>query len=457
MSVVHEPRKLYQRIKPHLGDGSTLLIGQHAANVFIRLLSNIILTRLLAPEAYGVVGIVTSISYILIMVSDMGLRAYITRHKTASPEAIQTIWTIRLIRNIALAAIMFIGAEVFASLYSAPEVTLAIRISSALFLIEGFAALSHFTTERERRVIRLTFIDFSRLIFVTLITLVAAYFLRSYWAIIISMFFGSLFSLVVSYTLLKGPPVRLRFDMAHARELWRFSRIVIPASIISIVLTQTDKFFLARFFPLAELGKFMLATTIAMAVQGVLTQYVMRVFYPKFAETHRQHPDQSRAVFHSAKRNIILFLAFGVGGLIGGAELLTRILFNDNYLGAGFYLSILCLQPLGKLSSFPAEQALIAKGFIRISLMANILRLLWVFSAGVFAYFQWGPLAVVIVMSMTEIILLPFFWRAQHRHNLLNMREEFYIFALAGVGFSIGFACNAFINGLIAAGHIPSF
>ncbi len=457
LSVAHEPPPLVARVRPYLGDGSSLLIGLHAATSVLRLGSNLILTRLLAPEAYGVVAIVTSISYVLTMVSDMGLRAYITRHPTADDGLIQTVWTVRLIRNVVLAVIMFAGADFFASLYSAPQVSAAIKVASALFLIDGLASMAFLTSERERRVVRLTLIDFSRFLFVTSVTIVAAYFLRNYWAIVISMFVSSVFSVVVSYTLVKGAPVRFRLNRKHALDLWRFSRYVIPASMISIVLTQTDKFFLAKFFPLAELGKYMLASALAMTVLSIINQYVMRVFYPKFAQTYREEPEKAADVFYSARRQITLLLAFGVGGVIGGAELIVRVLFNDLYLGAGFYLAILCLRPLAKLSSFPAEQAIIAKGYIRIPLLANILRLAWVLVAGPIAYFYMGPLAVVVVMSLTEIVLLPFFWWYQRRRNIMNVSEELFIFGIAAVGFIIGFALDATVHGLIASGRLPSF
>ncbi len=457
LSAVPDPIRLVSRVRPYLGDGSSLLIILQVATNTLRLGSNLILTRLLVPEAFGVVAIVSSIWYVLVMLSDLGLRAYITRHPTASDELVQTVWTIRFIRNIVLAAIMFVGASFFAGLYSAPEVSPAIRVASIFILIEGITSLAFLTSERERRVVRLTLIDFSKFLFTSVVTIIAAYFLRNFWAIIISMFVSSVFTLVVSYTLVKGPPVRFRLHREHVLDLWRFCRIVIPSSMISIVLTQTDKFFLAKFFPLAELGKYMLASALAMTIFTVIGEYVMRVFYPRFAQANREAPEKAVDVFYASRRQIMLLLAFGAGGVIGGAELIIRILFNDNYLGAGFYLAILCLQPLARLSSAPAEQALVAMGFIRITLIANILRLVWVLVAAPIAYFQIGPLAVIVVMSLTEVVMLPFFWWQLHRRGLLKVSEELFIFGAAAVGYLIGFVVNWAAHAAIAAGLIPAF
>ncbi len=457
MFAVLKAKRAYAKVRPMLGDGSSVLIGLHVTTTFLRLGSNLILTRLLAPEVYGIVGIVTSVSYILTMVSDMGLRAYVTRHPTADERVIQTIWTVRLLRNLVLATIMFLGAGVFAQLYAAPEVTGAIRIASALFLVDAMASMSFLTGERDRRVIRISVISFIRFLFITAVTIGMAVILRNYWAVIISMFAGSLFTVFSSHMLLPGHPVRLRFDVKSAIDLWKFSRFVIPASMISIVLTQTDKFVIANFFPLAELGKFMLATTGVVALNALVSEYIMKVFYPNFAQAVRANADNLLRLYYDPRTRVTLMLAFGIGGLIGGGELVVRLLLNDLYLGTGFYISILCLQPLARLSTAPAEVALISKGFIRASLTANVLRLIWVACAGTAAYFLWGPLAVVIAMCLTEVALLPFFLWNQHRHRIFGPWDELKIAGVAVAGFWIGWAFNALAIWLVAAGYLPSF
>ncbi len=434
-----------------------MLIASHGARMVLRIGSSLIVTRLLAPEAYGVIGIVNSIAYILNMVSDMGLRAYVIRHKTGDDAAMQTVWTVRLLRNIVLFAIMFIGAGFFADLYNSPNVTLAIRVCAFPFLLDGLCSLSVNLTERNRGVIRLTAIDFAKFLAMTLTTIVAAYFLRSYWAIVIAMFVSSAFGLVASYTLLKGPPVRFRLEPEHVRDLWKFWRIIIPASMIAIVMTQANTVVMARYFPMAELGKFTIASTLAMAVGMLTGEYVMRVFMPRFAEADREGPEKAKSVYYDAKRNVILFFAFGLGGLIGGGELLVRILYNDEYLGAGLYLSLLCLRPLGQICAAPAEQAVVTKGFVKVALYSNIIRLCWMGVAGSAAYFLAGPLALVAALCLAQLSAVPFLFWHLHRFGLLRLREEALIAVTALAGAAIGFGCYAGAEALIAAGAIPNF
>lgn len=457
LSAVSKVRALAVRIRPALGDGSQVLVASHVAQMALRVGSSLIVTRLLSPDAYGVIGIITSIAYILNMVSDMGLRAYVTRHANGGDEAMQTVWTVRLIRNSIIFAIMFLGAGVFAEVYKAPDITLAIRVCALPFLFDGVSSLAVNMTERNRGVLRLTAVEFARFLVVTLTTIIAAYFLRTYWAIVIATLAGSLFGLGASYLLLKGPPVRLRLDPEHVRDLWRFWRIIIPSSIITILMTQANVVVMARYFPIAELGKFTIASTLALAVTALVNEYVMRVFLPRFAQANRENPERAKDVYYAAKRFNILLFAFGIGGLIGGGGLLVRILYNDHYLGAGLYLSLLCLTPLARLSTFPAEQAIIAKGFVKATLMANMARLAWIAVAGAPAYFLGGPLALVAVFCLAESAALPYLLWQLKRYGLLRLKEEGLIPAAALAGATIGFASYAGVEALIAAGAIPSF
>lgn len=457
MSVASDIRRAAARIRPALGDGTSTLISLHGVSAFIRLGSNLVVSRLFAPEAYGAIGVITSIMYVLEMVTDLGLRAFVTRHATADANALQTIWTIRFIRNVILTAIMLFAAPVLASFYSAPEIVPGIRVAAFLFLASSLTSMSMFSGERERRVIRLSVIDFIKLLIVTATTIIAAYFLRTYWAVIIAMFVGIAYATAASYLLVPGPPMRFRWNTGVALELWRFSRVVVPSSLISIALTQTDKFFLANFFPLAELGKFMLASSIAMMIVGLNSQYVMRVAYPLIAQVIRERPEDALATFYGSRRRYMLVMAFLIGGVIGGGGLITRTLFNDDYLGAGLYLTILGFQPLAKLMTHPAQQALIAKGFVRVTLTSNIVRIAWVLIAGTIAYFQFGPLAVVIVLSLAEAAAIPYFWWNQRRFGLFSIWSELSVYGTAAIGAALGFAGQTAVNAMIAAGYLPSF
>ena len=457
MFAQFKPKLVFARIRPALGDGTSSLIGLHGLTAFLRLGSNLVLTRLVAPEAFGVIAIVTSILYVLTMFVDFGMGSFITRHKTADDKLLETVWTVRFIRNVFLACLIFLGADQFAAIYANPEVADAIRVSAVLVLLSAVEPLSYATAQRERRVLRLSYIEFARFLIATGVTLVAAYFLRNYWAVLIGMISGACFSVFASYCLIPHRPVRIRLNRDHIVDLWHFSKFILPSSLISIVLMQADKFLVANFFPLAELGKYMLAVMIIRAIDQLIARYCTRVFFPLIAQLEREEPSRVAVMFYESRRRLTLLLAFGIGGLIGGAQLVVQILFNDLYLGAAFYLSLVGLGCLARLITQPALKALLAKGFVRTTLLANLLRLLWLVTFGPIAYFVWGPVGVIIAVALMEASIIPYLWWRQTRHNIFNISQEALMLAVAAAGALIGYVSNQAAQALIELGYLPQF
>lgn len=428
-----------------------------AGGQFIRFLSSLVTTRLLAPDVYGAVGILMAAIFILQLVSDIGFHAQVIRMRRTDEAALNTLWTIRVGRNVLLAAVLAGFSGPIASAYGAPELAPAMAACSLLFLYEAAQPFGYFLAERARRLLRLTVVELAGGVLVALVTIAAAFVLRDYWAVVIALHVGAIYTLAANHLLFPKTPLRFTFDKDAAREFWALAKFVFPASLITIALTQIDKFVMARFFPLELVGVFFLAATLAAAARGLVDSYLQRVFYPLIAEAARATPDWSKAAYYSARRRISLALAFGIGGLIGGADLLLRILFDDRYLGAAPFLSLLAIAPLLRLSSFPAELFLVAKGFPRVAVLANGARLAWVGAAGGAAFLAFGPMAAVIAVNLIELAALPVYFFHLARFGALKWGEEALLLAVALAGAGIGFGLSALARALLAAGVLPPF
>lgn len=448
---------LQRRFRPLLGDGSAAMIVSHGYVSVVRLGSNLVLTRLLAPEAFGVIAIVMSIGFVINQLSDMGLRAYIIRHKDANARLLQTVWTVRFARNLCVAATLFFGAGFFADLYGAPETAWAVRAYAGVIVLQSLTSFSVITTERNRGVVRLSLIEMAVATTNAVVTLVAAIYLRSYWAIIIAMYVSTMISVFISHVVLQGPPVGFRFEKDSFLDLWGFWRVVLPSSMMTIVITQSDKFVLARFFDTAQLGFYYLGAAITSAFVSLIEQYGMRIFFPIFAEANRKSDEEAARVYYAARMRMSLLFALALGGLAGAAPFVTRLLFNDEYLGAAVYISILTFLPLGKLLGAPANHALITKGYLVSSIHVTLIRFFWVVLTAPAAYFLFGPFAVFVAIALVELATLPFFWWKTHSFHLLDIRKEFAMLGVFATGWAIGAAISRGVRLLVEQGVLPAF
>src|ERR1700677_2317134 len=92
----------------------------------IRLVSSLVLTRVLLPEAYGIITILASILFVIGNILDTNVALFIVRDKNAEqPRYLNTAWTMRLSRSVLSAAVLFVCAPFIATkIYDLPNLTL---------------------------------------------------------------------------------------------------------------------------------------------------------------------------------------------------------------------------------------------------------------------------------------------------------------------------------------------
>ncbi len=435
-----------------------VMVATIAATNALRIVGNLVLTRILAPEAFGVVGVLSSIAVILQMLTDMGYHAFVVRSREADDRRfLDVIWTIRLVRAAILTIVMFAGAGALSAAFDKPELRTPIMAASFLFLIEAARSMNPIVAERARRVSYVSVVEFAAFILQMAATIAAAFVLKSFWAIIFGMYAGAFVAAVFSYALYPGAPHRLRWDRRISAELWRFARVVVLSSSITLVLSQADKIFIGRTLTLDQFGLYMLAVNLTLAALGLIRTYVLRVLFPLYAETARDAPEALTKIYYAARRRMTLVLAFLLGGGIGGGHLIVRILFDDRYLGAGVYVSLLCLSPLFSLMTLPAEQLLVALGRIRSALEANVVRFCWIVVAAPLGLHYYGVVGLVAAFALIEFAAA-IYWQARLRKSgHFNWREEAAPLAVAALGAAIGFGADRLADHLTASGALPAF
>lgn len=443
---VPQPSSLLTRAIAIARQDTNVVIATVVFANMLRAVSTILLTRLLAPEAFGIAGIIGIIAFVMTMISDLGFQAFVVRHTDGDkPRFRDVIWTIRLMRSVVLTLLMMALAEPIAFAADKPEIAPAIAVSAFTFLIDGVSALTVITALRERLLLRLSAVETLASIIQLIVAVALALAWRNYWAIVIAPLAGGIVKSAFSYLCFQNARRRFRVDAAYACELWKFARFVIGSSVITMLLTQCDKIVLARLFPLDMLGYYMLATNLAMAPLAFTSAYTSRVLYPAFARTWRERPAELKTEFYRHRRRISYLYMFAAGGLIGTASLVIAILYDDRYAPAAVFLQILAISPLLALGSGSANEVLTASGRVQVTFHANLAKLLWVGLAGPTAFSAMGPIGLVAAVGAIEAPALLYCWWQLHRAALLKLPEELAFLGMGGLGILLGFTLEQII------------
>jgi lipopolysaccharide exporter len=203
------------------------------------------------------------------------------------------------------------------------------------------------------------------------------------------------------------------------------------SSVTTLILSQTDRFVLARVFTLPEFGLYAIAINLATAPAGFVNSYVTRVTYPIFARTWNHTPDRLPNVYYATGRKTAWLYAAGCGALVGAAPLIVRILYDPRYAEAGLFLSLLSISAVLKLPTFSMSMMNTAIGKVKTTFYANIARLIWLGTVGTIGFLKFHAIGLIAAVGLIEVPALVYGWYVLRRDGILNWREEFAYLGIA--------------------------
>lgn len=424
-------------------EGSVLAMTTVGTNI-VRIGSTLALTRLLTPQVFGLVGIITSLFFMMGMLTDFGVQSFVTRDKRAEDDHyMDVVWTIHAIRGVVISTVAIALAKPIELLIDKPGFALPFAVASITFTISGLSSMSVIAALRRGFVRRLCWFELGIYALQVVASIAAAAVLRNAWAIILAMLLKESVRSILSYFIFPRARQNPSWDREIAFDFWRFSRVAMMSSMITLLLAQSDKLVFARLFSLPEFGLYVIATNIANAPTVFASSYSSRVLLPRYAVVWHDDPAALPTAYYRQRRNLAMAYAFGAGLLVGAAHLIIRVLYDPRYAEAGLYLTLLSLSSLVGVSSWAAKQALIAVGEVRETLRTNLVRLGWLVVMGTTGYRLHGALGLVAAVGTMEFAGLAYNWWALRRHGILNLRLEAREIGVGLVGVALGLGLNA--------------
>jgi len=197
------------------------LLGNGSGDA-LRLVGNLVLTRLLFPEAFGLMAIVNLVITGLQTLSNVGIRAALVRHERGEdPDFVGAAFVIQIARGLLLAAIAASAAWPIASLYREPQLAVLLLSAAVVPLIDGLASPRVPLLARRidvRRRVRLELIAKA----VALVAMLGmAWYTESVWALLAGNLTFSLTRTILSHQL-PGMRTPLCFEREAMREILSF-------------------------------------------------------------------------------------------------------------------------------------------------------------------------------------------------------------------------------------------
>jgi O-antigen/teichoic acid export membrane protein len=319
--------------------GGVFLAGGSVAEQGSRFARNMILTRLLAPSAFGTMAIVMSTSAFIVCMTEIGQRyAVIQNPRGGEDEYLNASWWMGMGRSLLTYGLIFAMAPLAAHFYGNVELSALLRVTLLTIVFDGAMSPRSILPQREMKFGRWMAITNGGAICGVILTVVLSFVLRDVWALAIGSCSENVFRCLLSYIVCPGLP-RLGWNRAAVRDLYGFTKQGLGMSFLNLIFTRTDIFVLAKLYSATALGVYTMAVYLVQTPSVFLTNMLVQTLLPTFAHVQEDKDRVNRILIEVTSWMILLGLPAVVGCYLCGASLL-RLIYGTRYEGAAGPLAV---------------------------------------------------------------------------------------------------------------------
>lgn len=381
-------------------------VGFGSAQV-IRLGSNLVLTRLLAPELFGLMALVNAFLSGLQMFSDVGLAPSLIQSKNGEKEEfLSTGWTLQTIRGGSIALVACAIAPLVAAFFEEPKLTPLIWAAALGPLMSGFWSTRLITEKRDLRMHRITVLQFLSQLGAVAVSVLWALVSPSVWALVAGSITAAALNLIGGYILLPSRRHRFAWHRESLTELTRFGRWIFVATVCGFFANHADRFIVGKLFTMQELGVYSIAMMMVGAGRDLFSKFKESILLPVFSNVRREQPERFALMVRRARITLLKFAIPALVALVVLGDVVVLVLFDPRYEAAGWLLQFLAAALLVEMCQ-ETGPVLLSHGdsFLMTKIIATkaAFQLLAMLLGGIYA----GQLGLVVGILLSRLLSYP--------------------------------------------------
>ncbi len=375
---------------------------------FVRMM---ILTRILAPDEFGLMSLILAISMAFEAFTEVGVKQSVIQNKRgAEYEYLNVAWWMQAIRGLGLFVIAMLATPWVSSFYDKPQFLRILQVSLLVILFRGFVSPGAYILEREYKFAKAVLLLQSSSVLGTIVTVVLAFLIQNVWALVIGFVAEGAILCVLSYIFVPFLP-RFRIDRECFGELWGFARGMFGLSIMAMIAAKTDVLVLGKVVTDEELGMYSLAIMLVYFPIDLFGRMINPVLLPAFAEKQENRSALCRAILEVTRVTAVFVLPFTafMGSCASGILLLA---WGAKYTAVTVPATILCLNILAQTSSFILASVYLAVGQPHLNRRFVALRAVTICTLiyPAVLYFGLSGAAIVVVLSFLVASIMQVIW-----------------------------------------------
>lgn len=362
--------------------GAAWLAGARVWSQALSLTVGVCLARVLEPDDFGVVAMVTVVTGFFTMLADLGLSTAVVQNQSLTREQLSSIFWFNLLVAIGLAGALAVGSSWVAAFYRRPEIIPLMCVLVLAFPLGALASVHSALLQKELHFAVLTRIQMVSSLAAGLLGVLVASLGGQAWALVTQTMAAALLSLAGVWWASPWRPTR-RCVRRDLDAVWGFSLNLLGFQLVNFFFRRTDSFLIGRFLGPAAVGQYNQANALMVYPINNLTSVAQGVLMPAMAQIQGE-PARLASAYLRACRLLAFLILPAMAGLAVVAREAVAVIYGPKWSQAGEVLAVLCwvgtFQPFDSLLG----TLFVARGFTR-----------W--------FFLWGLAATVVTVAALVI------------------------------------------------------
>ncbi|MFN0163534.1 MAG: lipopolysaccharide biosynthesis protein [Burkholderiales bacterium] len=381
--------------------GALLVVAMRWTDRLIGFLSTLILARLLLPDDFGVIAMASVIIGLVDVLLNLGVHVPLIQNKNPTQAHYDTAWTLRILQSAATMLLIIVSAPFAARYFNEPRIVDVMMVLAMSLLVGALENIGVVNFQKEMRFAEDFRFLFLRRILAFVVTLVFAFALKSYWALVIGTVIGRIAGVVLSYTM---HPMRPRLSLATLREIFSVSQWMLMRNITGYLETRLHLVVVGGREDSATTGAYGLADEVASLPTTELLAPLNRVLFPAFVAV-KDNLDELRRIFLlSLSLQSLIGIPAGLG-LALVAEQAVPVLLGPNWNVAIPFLQVIAIVNVFNAIGVAGIYVMFALDRVRLTAYYALAQVL-VFAAGAYLLFPGTGAFGISLLRMGSAALL---------------------------------------------------
>lgn len=302
---------------------------------------SIVLARILAPEDYGQIALITVFTTIMQVFVDSGLGTALIQKKDADDLDFSSVFYFNFVICLILYVVMFVTAPFIAGFYGNSSLTSIIRVISLTIVISGVKGIQQSYVSRNMMFKRFFYSTLGGTVFSAFFGIALAYAGFGVWAIVAQQLSNTAIDTLILWLTVKWRPKRM-FSWVRLKGLLSFGWKMLASSLLDTVYNNIRSLIIGKMYSSSDLAYYDQGKKFPNVIVTNINTSIDSVLLPTMASA-QDHAGRVKSMTRRAIKTSTYIMAPLMMGLAFCAEPIVGLVLTDKWLPCVPFLRIFCV------------------------------------------------------------------------------------------------------------------